>query len=345
MKLREIRESAAALGNQLAAGIPIDQAVGRLAQLHPAHAEFWSHAVISVQSGAPLSASLEQEWPMSLVNAVRAGERSGKVEDVFLRIEETTQLQEELRDTMLKLIYPVSMGIGGVLVFIGFMVFVLPRLSKSLGGNSTSLVFALSNWMADFADRNWMLVLAGIAVGVVSLVSWLRTSEARRVILDWCLGVPVVKDALRDLHFGLWANYVAMLSSAGIAIYDALKMTAPMLPSVLRECVLNFEQDMSLHNRRMSEAADPAKQSPGDPRIAWWPFYIANAFIIAETTGTVDKELRRVAPSLVREGVQKLNYSISFANVVSMAFAGFLIVAPLAAYYSEIFSAIQHAHR
>jgi hypothetical protein len=95
----------------------------------------------------------------------------------------------------------------------------------------------------------------------------------------------------------------------------------------------------------MADAADPAKQPPGDARAIWWPFYIANAFIVAEQTGGVDKELLRVAPSLIKDGVKTLNKVIAVANAVALALSAFLIVSPLAAYYVEIFAAIRQAGR
>lgn len=344
MNLKEIRASAAALGNQLAAGIPIYQAVGRLAQLQPAHAEFWTRSAMSVQSGAPISDSLSSVWPITLVNSVKAGERSGKLDGVFVRIEETTALQEEMRGAMMKLVYPFLMGLAGICVFIGFMVFVLPTLAKSLNTKSSGFVFQLSTWMATFAEQNWMIVVGGLVAAVVILTTWLRTPESKVIILDWWLTVPIVRDALRDLYFGLWANYMAMTVTAGITTLEALKLTGAILPTVMRDSVLAFEKDLSVNNRRMAEAADPAKQNPGDPRATWWPFYIANAFIVAEQTGEIDRELGRIAPSLIKEGVTTLNYTIAIANAVAIAISGMLIVAPLAAYYTEIFSAIQQAN-
>src|SRR5665811_159172 len=96
---------------------------------------------------------------------------------------------------------------------------------------------------------------------------------------------------------------------------------------------------------RLSDSADLAKLAIDDPRTKWWPFYISNAFVVAEQTGTIDKELLRVAPALIKEGVRTLNRVVAFANVVALAVSALLIVSPLAAYYTEIFAAIRTAGR
>ncbi len=345
MNLKEIGASAAALGNQMQAGIPLDQALRRLAQMQPAYAEYWSRAVLSVQAGRLLSETLSEIWPETLNGVVKAGEQSGKLDGVFSRIEETIELQQKLRGATMQLAYPFGMGLAGLAVFIGFMVFVLPGLNKSLGTNSKSFVFDLSSWMSTFAHENWTMILGGIIAGVALIVAWLRTQEARAAVLDMFLGVPVIKDAFRDLYFGLWANYMAMVVAAGITTTEALKMTAVVLPSVMNDSVLAFERDLTVSHRSMSDAVDPEKLPANDLRVVWWPFYISNAFIIAEQTGAIDRELLRVAPSLIKDGMAKLGSVISVANVVALAVSAFLIVSPLAAYYVEIFSAVQQAGR
>ena len=345
MNLKEIADSAAALGTQIKAGIPIDQALRRLAQMQPSYADFWIQASMAAQSGRLLSDLLADVWPNALVSAVRAGERAGKLDEVFGRIEETIELQLGLRSALAKLAYPIGMGVAGLVVFLGFMIFVLPSLAKSLDTKSKSLVFELSQWISNFANENWVTVVASCAVGIVALVSWLRTEKAKSLIIEILLSIPLIKDALRDMYFGLWANYMAIMFAAGIPTREGLKITSEILPVTLQESVLVFEWDLSVNNRTMADAADPAKQSPDDARAIWWPFYIANAFIVAEQTGEVDKELLRVAPSLIKDGVRTLNQVIAVANAIALALSAFLIISPLAAYYMEIFSAVRQAGR
>lgn len=346
MKLQEIGAAAAALGNQVSAGIPIDQALSRMVQMQPKYADFWLRAVQEVRSGSLLSNSLAEIWPEALVSAVRAGEHSGRMDTVFARIEETIELQLSLRGTIMQLGYPVGMGVAGLGVFLGFMVFVLPLLAKSLGRTSSaSPIFQLSAWLSVFVLENYVALAIGLAVGVFALGAWFKTEEARNVILDVFLGVPIIQDALRDMYFGLWANYMALMVASGITTTQSLKLTAPVLPGGLRASIDAFERDLSANNRSMSASADLSKLGRDDPRSIWWPFYIGNAFIVAEQTGEIDKELLRVSPALIKEGVRTLNRVVAVANVVALAVSGLLIVAPLAAYYTEIFAAIQTAGR
>lgn len=246
----------------------------------------------------------------------------------------------------MKLAYPIGMGLAGLSVFLGFMVFVLPMLAKSLGrSGSTSPIFQFSAWLSVFVLDNYLILAVGIGVGIAVVITWLKTEEARNSIIDLFLVIPVLREALRDMYFGLWANYMALMVAAGIPTTTALKTTAPVLPGALRQSIDAFEHDLSKNNLSMSDSSDLAKLSQSDPRSQWWPFYISNAFIVAEQTGVIDKELLRVAPALIKEGVKRLDSIIAVANVAALAVSAALIISPLAAYYTEIFSSIQMAGR
>lgn len=346
MNLSAIGEAAAALGNQLSAGIPMDQALSRMPRLQPRYAEFWGRALREVQMGHPISGTLHGEWPQAIVAAVQAGEHSGRVEAVFARVEATIELQLGLRANLLKLVYPIGMGVAGLTVFVGFMTFVMPMLSNAIGASATpSTMFRLAAWFAETIPPNWTVLAGGTIGGVFLLQTWLRSEEARGAILDALLAVPMVRDALRDMYFGLWANYLALMVAAGIPTTRALVLTAPVLPGPLRDSVLLCERDLTANNRTLSAAADTNKFPADDLRFVWWPFYISNAFIVADQTGDLEKELLRTSPSLIKDGVRSFARVVAIANVVAIAISAFLIVSPMAIYYSEVFSAIRSAGR
>jgi type II secretory pathway component PulF len=345
MKLTEISTTAAALGNQIGAGIPMDQAIARMALMQPAYADFWLGTMQKIRSGQLLSDSLPEIWPEALVSAIRAGEQSGSIDTVFQRIEATIELQISLRSSVMKLGYPVGMGVAGLGVFLGFMVFVLPMLAKSLGGGSNSAIFQFSAWLSVFVMDNYLWLIIALAGSIFALLAWIKTPEGRNSILVFFINIPVMREALRDMYFGLWAQYMAMMVKSGISTTNSLKLTAPVLPGVLRESIELFERDLSINNKSISESSDISKLRAGDIRKEWWPFYISNAFIVAEQTGEIDKELLRVAPALIKDGEKTLNRVISIANLFALVFSGILIISPLAAYYSEIFTAIRNAGR
>lgn len=342
MNLREISISTNGLGGQLQAGVPLDQAIERMCLTQPDYEEFWRQAALQARAGRPLSECLPEIWPLQLVRAVQAGEQAGKLREVFARIQESVAVEESLRATLFKLAYPLGALGAGLLVSTLFLVFTIPGMTKSLttrGRHSPILQF--SNWFSDIVTQNWVVLTFGLAIGGAFLVSWLRSPAGKAAVLDTALSIPHIREALRDLYFGLWAYYMEMAVSAGIPTTQALTLTAPVLPEALRESVEVFNADMVNNNRPMSAAADVNQQEPGDPRREWWPFYIANAFVLAEQTGLVDQQLKQCAPVLINDGQRALTMIINIGYVIAIGVAAALILAPMAAYYIELFNAVR----
>lgn len=340
MTLKETHFVAESLANMQAAGMEIDKILRRMAQMQTKHAEFWEKTRDSVLDGKRLSSSLAQVWPTNLVNAVIAGEVSGKTHETFSRISESTALQLQIRGQVAKLSYPATAGAAGVLIFILYMLFVLPSISVASGKESGSGLMALSKSMSIFFNENWILVLGAIVAVMVLIAFWARTPEAKTAMLNLGLHIPVLRESLRDLYFGLWASYMSMMAEAGIPTPHGLRLTEAIVPELMQPSLAAFRNDLEQNNRAMSDAADPAKQIEGDERLKWWPFYVSQAWILADATGRVDTSFARISPSLIKEGMTRLSRVIQVSTWIAMAFSATLIVTPIAAYYVEMATAL-----
>lgn len=333
MSLKDIQIATSALGNQLSAGISMLDATTRMVRAQPAYSEFWHDVAIGVASGRPLSMFLPGVWPETFVNAVRAGEESGKLAPVLTQIENTVELQRDLTKLVMQLAYPVISGVGGIGVFVFFMVSVIPTLSTSLSVGERGLVFTVSNWMQHVFEQHWLVLAAGLAGTTAAAGYWLSHPLNRSKVIDVILRLPVIGEALKLISFGLWAHYMALVEGTGIPVTDGLVMTSTTLPASLREGMVQLASEAV--SRGLGDAADPEKQPPGDSRRDW-PFYVSNAFLIGQETGQLDAELMRAAPAMLKEGRQKLGVAIWFANLVALMVSALLIVGPLAAYYIQL---------
>lgn len=346
MTLQEVGESTAAIGNQIAAGVPLDQVIARMQKLQPRYRDFWMRATLSVQGGGRISTSLREVWPVSFVKAVESGEESGRLDQVFARIAKTVVLQQQLMKTVSKLYYPIGMGAAGLGVFLMYVIVVIPEWSKSLGSRTQpGAITQLSIATSRFLLENWMPIAVMIAMAIVAVLTWAKSDEGKAVITEWMLATPRVGAGLRDIYFGIWAEHMSMAVSAGVPTPQALVLTAPVLPMILRESIERFERDLTVLSRPMDEAADLECQASDDPRTQWWPFYIANAFIVAESTGQVDVELERVTPSLINEGTATIERFVDWASVIILVLAGVAIVSPIVIYYLEAFNGLRDAFR
>lgn len=334
MRTKDIEQAAAALGNQLAAGISLLDATKQMARAQPKFATFWEKTRAGVASGRPISTFLPSIWPAVFVTAVKAGEESGSLPSVMERIEQTTRLQQEMNKLMYQLVYPFLSGAVGLVVFVIFMLNVIPSISTSLGVGESGLIFSVSSWMAATAEEHGLIIAAGLGTTAVIICHWLSNPENRTTLVDKLLMLPVLGDSLRLIAFGLWAHYMALIDSTGsLTTVEGVRITASTLPASLRSGMLKFADEAIL--RGLADAADPEKQPEGDSRRTW-PFYVTNAFLIAQETGRLDAELMRAAPSLIRDGKALLSRALWVTNAIALLVSALLIVGPLAAYYIQL---------
>lgn len=339
-KNKKIEAAASALGNQLAAGIPLREAAGRMARLQPEYAELWREIEDVLSRGGRLSAQLTDIWPEGIVAAILAGEESGTLEEVFRRTAKSLEVSEQVKKIFSKLLSPLTAFGAGFGVFMFFMIGVIPRLQQNLGGSEASIVFKLSTWMHSVAVNGWPIILGGIGVAVFMLVQWFKTPGS----LDACIAFgnrqPKLGAALRSLYFGMWAYQLAMLDAAGLPVKQQLLLSAKTLPECYRQGVLNMAAEVE--KRGIADSGDPDKQPADDPRQEW-PFYIVTAFVTAHETGRVDQEMQRCAPILVDEGLKQITGVLAVADLMAKLAASVMIGLPLMAYFSQMASSLTKA--
>lgn len=336
----DIENAASALANQLSAGIPVREAVARMAKLQPKHAELWTSAAEALSRGGRLSSQLTDIWPDPVVAALKAGEESGSLEEVMRRTQQAMQVSHQVKKIYSKLISPVISFLAGFAVLIFFMVAVIPQLAKSLGGGEQSFVFKTSAVMHKVVMGFWPVILLALGAAVVFTIQWLRNPDNIDKLIGFANRQPLLGEALRSLYFGMWAYQLALLDSAGLPAKQQLLLSVKTLPQCYREGVLLMASDVE--KRGQADSADPDKQGPDDPRREW-PYYIATAFITAHETGRIDQEMQRCAPILIEEGLKRLTRVTNVADLVAKVCAAQMIAAPLMAYFTQLSNSLAKA--
>lgn len=339
-KNSEIEAAAAALSNQLTAGIPLKEAVLRMSRIQPSQAEVWIAAATSLVSGGRLAQNLAESWPAEYLASIKAGEESNMLPEVFRRITVAIQLRGLVLKTFSKLIGPLGSFLMGFGVFMFFMVAVIPKLQASLGGGEKSLVFAVSSFLHGLVVGYWPLLLLAIGGSVFGASFWLRQPANREIIITAADGIPSLGPALKKLFFGTWAYNLALMDAAGLPIKQQLLFSVKTLPEVYQEGVRRMAEEVDKRGR--ADSADPDKQAEDDPRREW-PYYVAAAFMNAHETGRIDKEFERIAPILVDEGLKELTKFIAVADLVAKAASAGMIALPMMAYFTQLSNALTNA--
>jgi general secretion pathway protein F len=294
LKNEHILQFTQQLATLLAAGQPLDRALGILMEL-PETAE--ARKVIerireSVRGGAPLSVALEQQhglFPRLYVNLVRAGESGGGLEGVLRRLADYLERSRELRGRVINaLIYPVIL----VVLVLGSIVFLLtavvPQFQEVFASLDAELawytkaVLATSNALR----QGWPLILAA----VLALAWWLNGrlgDPAWRLRMDGkLLAWRLTGYLVARLDTARLARTLGTLVGNGVPLMSALNLSR----NVLSNRVLANALDVAT-----SEVKSGSGLGYALGRTKLYPRLAVQMIQVGEESGELDTMLLKVA--------------------------------------------------
>jgi type IV pilus assembly protein PilC len=254
----------------LHAGMPLAQSLELLKdqQTSPHFRALLAKVHQQVTTGVALSdafLALGDTFPRLYANSLRAGERSGELEQVIGRFVEYQRLVESVRKKIVAaLTYPailVTLAIGLVLVL---MTYVIPSFStfyvqfESELPLPTRLVIGLANTMRD----NWLLMVVGLVAGIYGLRLW-RSSPSGRMITDrWRLRVPLVGRLSQLFALSQFSRSLAILLGGGTPMVPALETASTSVSNAfISELFLGCVQEVQ-EGRPLSDALADTRHVP-----------------------------------------------------------------------------------
>jgi general secretion pathway protein F len=245
-----------------------------------------------VMSGYSLRAALDRfdhAFPVIYRASVSAGEKSGQLPHVMEMLADYLEQQDALRRKMLQaLLYPAIVTCVAMMVIIGLMTYVVPRVAEVFvqSHQTLPLLTRLLIGASDFL-RNWgpWLVLLIIAA-VFAFRRALRDDAVKRRWHRWLLGLPMLGRHLRTLDTARFASTLAILVSAGVPLLaglDAGRQVMKCLP--LKEAVATAADRV----REGSSLSAAMKQARTFPPL------LVHMLASGEATGDLSTMLSRCA--------------------------------------------------
>jgi type IV pilus assembly protein PilC len=285
------------LSVMVSAGVPLLRALSSLQQHTESEAlkKVLSGVIEDVQGGAALADALGKfpgTFSEIYVNMVRAGEAAGILDEILKRLavqqEKNATIRKKVKSAMT---YPmVLIGIT-VIAFFGLMLFVIPQIGKivtDLGGPEAKLpgltvaMLGISGFMTGY----WFILLPATAGGVVLLLRYVKTPKGRGQLHRLVLKVPGIKTIAVKLAVARFARTFSALMGAGVAVLEALDVTARALGNVVFEEALKSAAKEVKNGATLSSIID---KNPLFPPI------VAQMLAVGEETGQTDVVLVKVA--------------------------------------------------
>ena len=251
-----------------------------------------------IASGSPLAEALARHpktFSDLYVNMVRAGEASGNLDTVLVRLADYLQRQAQLRSKVSSaLTYPVILIFLGTSVVIFLMSYVVPKITKILLQRKqvlplpTQILISVSGFFQSF----WWIFLVGGVAAFVLFRMFAKTTNGRFVIDSYKLKMPLVGPVLKKQAVARFTNTLSTLLKSGLPALDSLKIVGQVVNNALLSKVIE-----EIHQRILEGAdiATPVKRSKV------FPPGIGHMIAVGEESGELEEVLDRVTEAYEEE--------------------------------------------
>lgn len=280
-----------------------------------------------VQKGLTLSESMKQHaevFPTILISMVEAGEVSGNLDTVMLRMAEHFEKENKLENKVKSaMVYPAVLAIVSVAVVVFMLVFIMPTFVGMFEGSGTALpgptqmLINLSNSFQTY----WYIYLSIIIAIVVGISIYKKSEEGTKFFDSMKLRLPVVKNTSTMIITSRFTRTLSTLLSSGIPLIQAMEVVAKVVSNSVIEERLLFGIESIRKGVSLSRTVK-------DVNI--FPPMVDSMIKIGEESGSLDDMLYKTADFYdeeVEASLTKLTSMIEPIMIVVMGLViGFIVI-------------------
>ncbi len=282
------------LSTMISAGIPLLEALEILEEQaeDPGFKLVLGNIVEKVRGGSDFSESLN-DYPRLFsriyVSMIKAGEASGALDMILIRLAEYMESTEELkREIKSAMTYPVISLALIIIIATGLMVFIVPQFEKiftSLGVQlplPTKILLGISRFMTEYI--HYLAIGAGVFIWV--LRRFKRTKRGKRYF-DWLsMHMPIFGPLVRKVSIARFARTFSTLIKSGVPILGALEIVAATSGnSILEDAILGARESIK------------KGETLGEPlaRSEVFPVMVTKMISIGERSGALEQLLEKIS--------------------------------------------------
>lgn len=289
---------------------------------------------LDVEKGVSLSAAMAKHpraFNDLFVSMVRAGETSGTLDSVLVRLADNLEREVSLRRQIKSaMTYPIVVVVLVFLILTAMLLFVVPTfkdLYAQLGGTlplPTRLLIGLSD-----AVKNYFPFFILGAIGLAFLFRWWKKSEKGRLTWDkFKLRAPVFGPLFHKTAMSRFARTLSVLNRSGVPILQALDIVQDTVGNAV---VANAVKDLQAGVKEGESLATPLS------RHAVFPAMVVQMMAVGEETGALDTMLEKVALFYDEEVTAAVESLTSLIEPVMIAVVGLAVGGIVIALYLPTF--------
>lgn len=325
----------------VAAGIPLVQSLDILADqvdkekfrgvLRKMH--------VDVQSGKSFSEAMlahQKIFSMLFIHMVRAGEMSGKLEEILDRVavyfEKSSALQKKVKAALM---YPAAVSTMAFGITFFMLAFIIPKFADIFDGlgaklpTPTLILIAVSRYLA----VNWWWILGLLGAGIFLFLRVIRLPAGRFIFDSFTLRMPIFGPIILKVAVSKFARTLSTLVKSGVSILAALEIVIKTSGNARIEKVI---VDLIASVKRGETLAGPLDKSNVFPSM------VVRMIAIGEETGELEEMLSKIADFYDTQVDAAVSGLTSLIEPLIIAFLGVVIGGIVVALFLPILTLTQN---
>lgn len=290
-----------------------------------------------VETGSTLSSAMKKYktdvFPPIVANMVMAGESTGGLDAVMLRLGEHLEKKLALRSqTISAMIYPIIVVFAAVAVVAFLLGVIIPKFAWFLNKRgkqlpaSTQLLIDMSNFVV-----NYGLYIVGAFVIVAVMIGLYYTTPRGRLIIDtFLLKIPIIGKLLTHSAMADFSWSLSMMLRSGLTAFEGLNIAS----QVIGNRYISDHLSVAAEKIKVGKDLSSSIEGKGIPDL------IPQMTSVGEQTGALDhilNELGGYYEERLETGVKRMATLIEPAMILVIgAIVGFVYYAFFMALFSLV---------
>lgn len=324
------------LATLLGAGLTIEQTLNAL--IEQAETEHERQLVAAIRSdilaGQPLARALANQrgvFPEVYRTLVDAGERSGKLPDVLMRLADYTEDREVLRGkVLLAFVYPILITIVATVVVGGLLVYVVPQVVGVFQNSNQALPWLTSALIAlsDFVRASWPYLVGTAVATVLAVRQLLKVPAIRSRWHATLLRIPIAGPLARGLNTARLASTLAILVGSRVPLLASLRAGAGVVSNMPMRAALEVAAQRVQEGSSLSRALASSKL---------FPPLMVHMIASGEASGRLAEMLERTSTQQARELERRIGALVALLEPLMILVMGGIVLVIVLAILLPIF--------
>lgn len=340
LKSGELAEFCRELSSMLSSGVSLVRALNIISNrdMKPRLKNAFSELNSQIKRGIALSDAMEmqgQKFPMLLINMVKVGEATGRLDDTMDKMAAYFEKEKRLNGSIKSaLTYPIILAVLTLLVVVILFTFVIPTFTSVFDGMEIPKITEIMLGISNFFTHHYFIAL-GVVLAIAAVIYILRKNEKFRFWFDKKkLKFPKIGKLLKIIYTARFSRTLASLYSSGLTIINSLQIAKDTIgnryiTSQFDEVIKNVRAGNQLSTTLMTVDGFDKK--------------LAQTIAVGEETGQLDTLLVSTADSFDYESEMATKQLIQFIEPVMIVIMAVIVcvvmlsvMLPIFGMYSQI---------